>query len=95
MIYHDHIIYDISNNKYMIYHDEDKEISYILYLDANNLYGWTMSQKLSVNGFKWVNNVSEIDEDFIKNYDVADDIDSFLEVDIEYPKNLHDLHGDL
>ena len=95
MIYHDHIIYDISNNKYMIYHDEDKEVSYILYLDANNLYGWTMSQKLSVNGFKWVNNVSEIDEDFIKNYDVADDIDSFLKVDIEYPKNLHDLHGDL
>ena len=38
----------------MIFYDENKEISYILYLDANNLYGWVMSQKLLVNGFKWV-----------------------------------------
>ena len=50
----------------MIYYDEDKEISYILYLDANNLYGWAMSQKLAVNGFKWLKNVSKIDEDLIK-----------------------------
>ena len=57
--------YAKANNKYMIYYDENKEISYILYLDANNLYGWAMSQKLPVNGFKWVKNVSKIDEDFI------------------------------
>ena len=50
----------------MIYYDENEEISYILYLDANNLYGWAMSQKFPVNGFKWVKNVSKIDEDFIK-----------------------------
>ena len=58
--------YSKANNKYMIYHDKSIEISYILYLDANNLYGLAMSQKLSVNGFKRVKNVSKIDEDFIK-----------------------------
>ena len=40
-----------ANNKYMKNYDQDKE-SYIQYLDANNLYGWAMSQKLPVNGFK-------------------------------------------
>ena len=50
----------------MIYCYENKEISYILYLDANNLYGWAMSQKLPVDGFKWVKDISQIAEDFIK-----------------------------
>ena len=59
-------IYAKANDKYMIYYYENKEISYILYLDPNNLYGWDMPQKLPVNGFKWVKNVSKIDEDFIK-----------------------------
>ena len=40
-----------------------------MYLDANILYGWRMSQKLSVNGFNWEKNVSKFDEDFTKNYD--------------------------
>ena len=78
----------------MTYHDENKEI-YILYLDANNLYGWAMSQKLPVKGFKWVKSVSKIDEDFIKNYDEDSDKGYILEVDVKYPKNLHDLHSDL
>ena len=54
-----------------------------------------MSQKLPVNGFKWVKNVSKIDEDSIKNYDEDSDKGYILEVDVEYPKNLHDLHSDL
>ena len=44
-----------ANNKYLKNYDENKESSYIQYLDANNLYGWAMPQKLLVNGFKWVN----------------------------------------
>ena len=51
--------------------------------------------KLPVNGFKFVRKVSKIDEDFIKNYDEDTDKGYILEVDVEYPKNLHDLHSDL
>ena len=67
--------YAKANNKYMKYYDKNIISSYIMYLDATNLYGWTMSQKLPVNDFKWVN--------------------YFLEIDVEYPKNLHNLHSDL
>ena len=81
------------NNKYMKNYDENKESSYIQYLDANSLYGWAMSQKLPVNGFKWVNN--EISEEFIKNYDENSDKGYILEVDIKYPRKLHDLHRHL
>ena len=52
-----------------------------------------MSQKLTVNGFKWVNN--EINEEFIKNYDENSDKGYILVVDITYPRKLHDLHSDL
>ena len=54
-----------------------------------------MSQKLPLSSFKWVKNVSKIDEDFIKNYDEDGDIGYFLNVDIEYPRELHNLHSDL
>ena len=50
-----------ANNKYMKNNDKNKECSYIQYLDANNLYGSAMSQKLPVNGFKWIKDVTEID----------------------------------
>ena len=84
-----------ANNKYMKNYDENKESSYIQYLDANNLYGWTMSQKLPVNGFKWINDVTEIDKKFIKNYDEDSDKGYILKVNVKYPKKLHDLHSDL
>ena len=45
--------YAKANNKYMKNYDKHKESSYIQYLDASNLYGWAMSQKLPVDGFKW------------------------------------------
>ena len=87
--------YAKSNNKYMKNYDKKEESSYIQYLDANNLYGWAMSQKLPVDGFKWIGDVSEIDKDFIKNCDGNSDIGYFLKVDIEYLKELYDLHSDL
>ena len=75
-------------------YDEDEESSYIQHLDGNNLYGWAMSQKLPVNGFKWIKKTSKINEDFIRNYDEDGNIDYFLNVDSKYPKELHDLHSD-
>ena len=83
------------NNKYIKNYGEEEESSYIPYLDANNLYGWAMSQKLSVRDFKWVRNVSKIDEDFIKNYYEDGNVGFILNLDIEYSKELHDLHNDL
>ena len=93
--------YAKANNKYMKNYNKNKESSYIQYLDANNLYGWTMSQKLPVNGFEWVKDVSSINKNLktfiklIKNYDEDSDEGYFFEVDIECPKYLHDLHSDL
>ena len=87
--------YARANNKYMKNYDKNNESSYIEYLDANNLYGWAMSQKLPVNGFKWENDVSRFNEDFIKNYDENSDEGYFLEVDIEYPKQLFGSHKEL
>ena len=54
-----------------------------------------MSQRLPVNGFKWIKNTLKIDEEFIKNYDEDSDKGYILEVDIKYPRKLHDLHSDL
>ena len=78
-------------------YDKNIESPYIEYLDANNLYGWAMSQKLLVKGFKWVKwkKLSKFYEDFIKNYDENSNKGYFLEVDIDYPKQLFILHKDL
>ena len=84
-----------TNNKYMKNYDENKESSYIQYLDANNLYGWAMSQKLPINNFKWVEDTSRINEEFIKNYNENSCKGYILEADVKYPKRLHDLHSDL
>ena len=63
--------YANANNKYMKNYDRNIDSSYIKYLDANNLYGWAMPQKLPVKGFKWVKQekLSRFNEDFIKKYD--------------------------
>ena len=87
--------YAKANNKYMKNYDESKASSYIQYLDANNLYGWAMSQKLPVNDFKCIEDTSKINEEFIKNYDENNDKGYILEVDVKYPKRLHKLHSDL
>ena len=82
--------YAKANNIYMKNYDKNIESSYLMYLDANNLYGWAMSQKLHVTGCNWVNDLSRFIENFIKNYNENSDIGYFLEVDIEYPKKLVD-----
>ena len=85
--------YAKANNKYMKNYNKDEESSYIQYLDANNPYGWAMSKKLLVNGFKWTDN-DEINE-FITNYNENDNKGYILEVDTKYLKRLHELHSDL
>ena len=87
--------YAKSNNKYMKSYDENEESSFLEYLDANNLYGWAISEPLPVNGFVWIEDLSKIDEDFIENYDEDSDKGYTLEVDVEYSKYLHDLYSDL
>ena len=87
--------YAKANNKYMENYYQNKELFYIQYLDANNLYGWAMSQKMAVDGFKWKKNMLTFNEEFIKNYDDDSDKGYILEVDVEYPKDLQDLHSDL
>ena len=66
-----------------------------MYLDASNLYGWAVSQKLPVNGFKYVEKLSRFNEIFITNYNENNDIGYFLEVYINYSKELFNLHKDL
>ena len=68
------------NNKYMKNYDKDITSSYLAYLDANNLYGWAMSQKLLVNGFKWVekSRLLRLNERFIKKYNENSDIGYFV-----------------
>ena len=61
----------------------------------NNLYSWAMSQKLPVNGFKWVEDLSEYDADSIKSYSKEINRGYSLEVNVKYPENLHNLHNDL
>ena len=87
--------YAKANNKYMKNYDKSIESSYLMYLDVNNLYGWAMSKKIPVNGFKWENDRSRFNENFIRNYNENSDVGYFLEVDIEYPKQLWSSHKDL
>ena len=76
-------------------YDKNKESSFLMYVDANNLYGWAMSKKLPVDEFKWVYDLSMFTEDFTKNYDEEGDVGYLLVIDIECPKKLCMLHSDL
>ena len=87
--------YAEANNKYMKNCDKRIESSYLMCLDANNLYEWGMSQRLSVNGFKWEKKVSKFDEDFVKNYDEDSNKGYILEVDVDFSKKLLNLYMDL
>ena len=84
-----------ANNKYIKIYDKNNESSHIIYMDANNLYGYAMSRKLPVDGFEWVEDLSVIDQNFIKNYDEDSDVGYLIEADVEYPKEFHTLQSDL
>ena len=78
--------YAKANTKYMKNYDKSIKSSYIKYLDANNLYGWSMSQKLPVDGFEWVEKISKFNEKFIKSYNENSDKGYFIEADVKYQK---------
>ena len=85
--------YAKANHPEVTDYNPEEDTSYIMYLDANNLYGWAMSQPLPQGNFKWVPeeelgelDITTIPKDAAKGY--------ILEVDMEYPRELHDLHSD-
>ena len=94
-ICHDIQRYAKANDKYMKDYDRKKKSSYIQYLDTNNLYGKAMTEKLPVKGFRWMEDISKIDEDFVKVYNKNDNKGYILDVDVDYPSKLQNLHSDL
>ena len=85
--------YGNANNKYMKEYDEKATSKYIMYLDANNLYGWAISQCLPTGNFKWMTD-KEISKTNLGKYELYSKEGLILEVDLEYRKELHDLHND-
>ena len=83
-----------ANNKYLPSYDKSKKNVSLQYLDASNLYGYAMIQKLPLDGYKW-GNASMFTDDFVKNYDINSDKGYLLEVDVEYPIELRTAHKDL
>ena len=91
--------YSEANNKYMKSYDSKKKSKFIQYLDANNLYGWAMSQNLPTHGFKWMKDltlekVDEILEKINSSMSNTGKKGYIFEVDLEYPTHLWDEHND-
>ena len=84
--------YGKANNKYMKEYDEKAPSKYIMYLDANNLYGWAMSQYLPTGGFRWMTE-KQIDKIDLAKYKEDSKKGLILEVDLEYNERLHDAHN--
>ena len=90
--------YAKANNPSCADFDSTKLINWLIYLDANNLYGWAMSQSMPTHGFEWLNE-EVIEKRFASAQDILnlpdDAADGFIfEVDLRYPKQLHDTHND-
>ena len=85
--------YSEAKNKYMKENDEKAPSKYIMYLDANNLYGWAMSQYLPTGNFRWMTDM-EISKIDLAKYKENGKKGLILEVDLEYPRELHSLHND-
>ena len=84
----------VANHKYLPSYDASKNSVFLQYLDANNLYGYAMGQKLPLDGYEW-DDIKKFSSDFVKNYDVNDDKGYLLEVDVEYPEEMRVAHGEL
>ena len=80
--------YGKANNKYMKTNDKKTPLKYIMYLDANNLYGWAMNQYLPTGNYKWMTE-KQIDKLDLAKYKEDHTKGLILEVDLEYPKELH------
>ena len=86
--------YGKANNKYMKDYNKKEASKYLMYVDANNLYGAAMSEKLPVHSFKWMTN-KEIENIFNNQIvQVWERMPCILEVDLIYPEELHDIHND-
>ena len=85
--------YGNANNKYMKEYDEKAPSRYIMYLDTNNLYGWAMSQYPPTGNFKWMTD-KEISKLDLGKYKADGKKGLILEVDLEYPQELHGIHND-
>ena len=83
--------YAKANNKYMSDYDSNKQSTFITYLDKNNLYGWAMSEYLPYREFEWLKNVDSFD---VMSINKKSGVGYILEVDLEYPNELHKLHND-
>ena len=85
--------YGKANNKYLKEYNEKASSKYFIYLDANNLYGWAMSQYLPTGNFRWMTD-KEIKKIDLGNYRADSEKGLILEVDLGYCQELHDLHND-
>ena len=85
-----------ANNPYMgSEYDPSKPTKYLQYLDANNLYGWAMSQPLPTGEFRWVEFGNRNPKTIVEELVTKKDYGYLVEVDVRYPKALHDYHNDL
>ena len=89
-IYHISNRYSKANNKYLKSHGSKQESKHIIYLDANNLHGYAMSKFFPTSGFKWID-PKEFD---LNKYTNNSSKVCILEIDLEYPKELHELRND-
>lgn len=85
--------YAKANNPYIEDHNHSQPNNYLIYLDANNLYGWSMSQALPTHGFSWLSR-EEIDSFDVEHISENSEEGYILSVDLDYPTKLHDLHSD-